>query len=185
MPTTPIVTRPGQFCPAQIRYIAEVLKPEDTPEREVTRALANARVRMNPHQIDAALFALQSPLSKGVLLADEVGLGKTIEAGLVLAQHWAERRRKILIIVPATLRKQWQVELREKFGLPSLVLDADAAKKLGQGNAFDQSKQIVLCSEPYQSSDLMCADDWHANNEGRAWRTEELYQLINDKLIKK
>ena len=73
---------------------------------------------MNPHQMDAALFALASPLSQGVLLADEVGLGKTIEASLVIAQRWAERRRRILLIVPASLRKQWSQELYDKFSLP-------------------------------------------------------------------
>jgi SNF2 family DNA or RNA helicase len=52
-----------------------------------------------------------------------VGLGKTIEAGIVLSQRWAERKRCILLIVPATLRKQWQQELEEKFYLPSIVLD--------------------------------------------------------------
>ena len=60
------------------------------------RALFDACVDLNPHQIEAALFALRSPISKGVLLADEVGLGKTIEAGLVLCQYWAERRRHVL-----------------------------------------------------------------------------------------
>jgi SNF2 family DNA or RNA helicase len=70
-----------------------------------------AQVDLNPHQVDAALFALKSPLSKGVLLADEVGLGKTIEAGIVLAQRWAEWKRRILLVVPATLRKQWSAEL--------------------------------------------------------------------------
>lgn len=56
-------------------------------------ALLDAQVDLNPHQVDAALFAFRSPLSKGVILADEVGLGKTIEAGLVLTQRWAEGRR--------------------------------------------------------------------------------------------
>jgi SNF2 family DNA or RNA helicase len=68
-------------------------------------------VDLNPHQIDAALFAFRSPLSRGALLADAVGLGKTIEAGLIVSQLWAERKRKILIIVPTTLRKQWAQEL--------------------------------------------------------------------------
>jgi SNF2 family DNA or RNA helicase len=75
----------------------------------------DAQIDLNPHQVDAALFAFKNPLNKGVLLADEVGLGKTIEAGLVIAQKWAERRRRILIIVPANLRKQWHQELQEKF----------------------------------------------------------------------
>jgi SNF2 family DNA or RNA helicase len=75
---------------------------------KLSHAIASARVDLNPHQVDAALFAVRSPLSKGVILADEVGLGKTIEAGIVISQKWAERKRKLLIIAPATLRKQWQ-----------------------------------------------------------------------------
>jgi adenine-specific DNA-methyltransferase len=78
-------------------------------------AVVSAQVDLNPHQVDAALFAFNSPLSKGALLADEVGLGKTIEAGLVLSQRWAERRRRILVITPSNLRKQWHQELTEKF----------------------------------------------------------------------
>lgn len=86
--------------------------------------LVDSQVDLNPHQVDAALFACRNPLSRGVLLADEVGLGKTIEAGLVISQRWAERRRKILIIVPANLRKQWHQELQDKFGLQGLILEA-------------------------------------------------------------
>jgi SNF2 family DNA or RNA helicase len=58
-------------------------------------ALVAAQVDLNPHQVEAALFAFKSPLSKGAIFADEVGLGKTIEAGLVISQKWAEciRRR--------------------------------------------------------------------------------------------
>ena len=63
---------------------------------KLSRSLFDAAVDLNPHQIEAALFAFRSPLSKGVILADEVGLGKTIEAGLVLCQHWVERKRKLL-----------------------------------------------------------------------------------------
>lgn len=68
--------------------------------------LADAQVDLNPHQLDAALFAFQSPLSKGSILADEVGLGKTIEAGLVIAQKWSEGKRRILVITPASLGKE-------------------------------------------------------------------------------
>lgn len=87
-------------------------------------ALFDACVDLNPHQIDAAAFALRNPLSKGVLLADEVGLGKTIEAGLVLCQYWAERKRRLIVICPASLRKQWSLELEEKFNIPNVILDA-------------------------------------------------------------
>src|SRR5262249_10770047 len=96
--------------------------PHDRIEA-LSHSLGNARVDLNPHQIEAALFALRSPYTRGVLLADEVGLGKTIEAALILAQKWAERRRRILLIVPATLRKQWQLEMAGKFFLPSLILE--------------------------------------------------------------
>lgn len=83
-------------------------------------ALVDAQVDLNTHQIEAALFAFRSPLSKDALLADEVGLGKTIEAGLVLSQKWAERKRRILVITPSNLRKQWHQELQEKFFLPAI-----------------------------------------------------------------
>src|SRR3954462_1402463 len=86
-------------------------------------ALVDAQVDPNPHQVEAALFAFRSPLSKGALLADEVGLGKTIEAGLVLSPKWAERKRRVLIIVPSNLRKQWHQELTEKFFLPCSILE--------------------------------------------------------------
>jgi SNF2 family DNA or RNA helicase len=70
----------------------------------LSMSLFDAAVDLNPHQIEAALFALKSPLSKGVILADEVGLGKTIEAGIVLCQLWAERKRRLLVIRPASPR---------------------------------------------------------------------------------
>lgn len=120
--------------------------------------LADAQVDLNPHQIDAALFAFQSPFSKGAILADEVGLGKTIEAGLLLSQKWAEGKRRLLVIVPANLRKQWSQELEEKFFLPSAILEARTFNdfiRTGNLNPFQQDA-IVLCSyqfarakEPY------------------------------------
>jgi len=91
---------------------------------KLSQTLCNAVVDLNPHQIEAALFAFRSPLSRGAILADEVGLGKTIEAGLVLSQLWAEKKRRILIIVPASLREQWSRELKEKFYVDSLIMDA-------------------------------------------------------------
>ena len=61
---------------------------------KLAASLADAQVDLNPHQVEAALFAFRSPLSKGAILADEVGLGKTIEAGILLSQRWAERKTK-------------------------------------------------------------------------------------------
>lgn len=106
------------------------LHSADSVDR-LSQSLFDATVDLNPHQIEAALFALRNPLQQGVLLADEVGLGKTIEAALVLCQHWAERRRRLVIVCPAALRKQWAQELAEKFALPSTVLDAAAIKQSG------------------------------------------------------
>ncbi len=118
------------------------------------RALFDACVDMNPHQIEAALFALRSPLSKGVVLADEVGLGKTIEAGLVICQYWAERRRRILIITPASLRKQWAIELSDKFNLPCFVLDAKTLKETQKQGIADiyGSQNIIICSMNYAAA---------------------------------
>lgn len=111
-------------------------------------ALLDAQVDLNPHQVEAALFAFKSPLSKGAILADEVGLGKTIEAGLVLAQKWTEGRRRILVITPANLRKQWSQELQEKFYLPTTILEARNYNKMAKDGArrpFEQ-KNLVICS---------------------------------------
>src|SRR5271154_5614276 len=109
----------------QANYLANLLNLQNASDsvESLSRSIANARVELNPHQVDAALFAFRSPLSKGVILADEVGLGKTIEAGILLSQKWAEQKRKLLIIVPAALRKQWNQELADKFFLPSVILE--------------------------------------------------------------
>src|SRR5271155_5058788 len=96
---------------------------------------AQAQIDLNPHQIEAALFAFRSPLSRGAILADEVGLGKTIEAGILLSQRWAEHRRRLLVICPANLRKQWGQELEDKFFLPSAILEAKTFnEELKRGN---------------------------------------------------
>lgn len=121
---------------------------------KLASALSDAQVDLNPHQIEAALFAFRSPLSKGAILADEVGLGKTIEAGILLAQRWAERRRRLLVICPANLRKQWSQELAEKFYLPSVILEArtfNEAVKRGNLNPFGQDA-VIICSFQFARS---------------------------------
>ena len=114
------------------KYYAHELtakKPAHLIDR-LTYSLVEASVDLNPHQIEAALFVLRSPLSKGVILADEVGLGKTIEAGLLLCQYWAEHKRHLLIICPASIRRQWSIELEEKFRMPSLILENKTYQKM-------------------------------------------------------
>ena len=157
------------------KYFAHELtkrSPSDSVEK-LAAVLADAQVDLNPHQVEAALFAFRSPFSKGAILADEVGLGKTIEAGLLLAQKWAERRRRRLVIVPANLRKQWGQELADKFYLPSSILEArtfNEAVRAGNLNPFQQDA-VILCSyqfarskEPYLRQtpwDLVVIDEAH------------------------
>lgn len=109
----------------------------------------NAQIDLNPHQVEASLFAFQSPLSNGVILADEVGLGKTIEAGMIMCQYWAENKRRIIIVAPASLRKQWSVELKEKFFIDSIILESKTFKeaiKDGNLNPFEQKNKVVITS---------------------------------------
>lgn len=174
------------FTPHQSTYFAHWLTQSGKIENQVSRAMASARVDMNPHQIDAACFALKSPLEKGVLLADEVGLGKTIEASLVMAQKWAECKRNILLIVPASLRKQWSQELRDKFELPSIILDGKVAanlKKEGKTNPFDQDEQIVICSYEYaaRQRDYVRLVSWHLVVFDEAHKLRNLYQSNGSK----
>src|SRR5574340_326850 len=107
---------------------------------------------IDPHQIEAAAFALAALPTGGAVLADEVGLGKTVEAGLVLAQLAAEGKPRAVILVPASLRAQWREELRGKFGLEADVVDGDVVRERErQGlrtNPFDTGG-IVICSHPF------------------------------------
>jgi len=109
----------------------------------LSQSLFDASVDLNPHQIEAALFALRNPLQEGVLLADEVGLGKTIEASLVICQFWAERRRRLLVICPASLRKQWAQELHDKFAVPTIVVDAVSLRKQAAGGVLATFQRMV------------------------------------------
>ncbi len=158
------------------KYLAHELTKRCSSDsvEKLAGTLADAQVDLNPHQIDAALFAFSSPLSRGALLADEVGLGKTIEAGLVVSQRWAERRRRVLIITPSNLRKQWHQELSEKFFLPCCILESKSynkAVKLGNFQPFTPHDKIVICSYHFARSkaediqsipwDLIVIDEAH------------------------
>jgi len=157
--------------------------PSDSVEK-LAGAVAGAQVDVNPHQVDAALFAFSSPLSKGALLADEVGLGKTIEAGLVIAQKWAERKRRILVITPANLRKQWFGELREKFFLPCSILESKSynlARKAGQAHPFEMSDSVVICSYQFARAkgDDVRAIAWDLVVMDEAHRVRNVYKSSN------
>lgn len=149
----------SRFAPHQSQFFAWELTRRAASDsiESLGSTLVDAQVDLNPHQVEAALFACQNPLSRGVILADEVGLGKTIEAGLVLAQCWAERKRRILIIVPANLRKQWHQELLDKFAMDALILEAKSynqLKKDGVTNPFLDPQRPVICSYQFAKTKI-------------------------------
>lgn len=156
-PARPTVCQNPSMTEYHSQYYAYQLTKRlasDNSEK-LSQSLLNATVDLNPHQVEAALFAFRSPLSRGAILADEVGLGKTIEAGLIISQLWAERKRRILCIVLANLRKQWNRELLEKFFIESVILEAKnfrAFKKSQSRNPFDQSGTVVICSHQFAYS---------------------------------
>jgi ERCC4-related helicase len=177
------------FTPHQSLYFAHWLTQSERIENQVSRTIASARVDMNPHQVEAACFALKSPLAKGVLLADEVGLGKTIEASLVIAQKWAERKRQILLIVPASLRKQWSQELADKFELPSIIIDSKIAKeqlRSGLSNPLNQNEKIVICSYEYIASQRQLTRDidWNLVVFDEAHKLRNVYKKSGSKRAK-
>ena len=167
------------YSPHQLAYFAHQLtrRAASNSMDRMAGALLDAQVDLNPHQIDAALFATSNPLSKGAILADEVGLGKTIEAGLLIAQKWAERKRRILVITPANLRKQWYQELADKFGIAASLLEAKSyrqAIKDGATNPFDvagNGATVLICSYQFAAGkakdvqsvpwDLVVIDEAH------------------------
>jgi len=165
-------------------YARELIKqcPSNSVEK-LASTLMDAQVDLNPHQIEAALFAFRSPLSNGALLADEVGLGKTIEAGIVLSQKWAERKRKILIIVPSSLRKQWYQELQDKFFLASHILEArsfNMALKQNRKNPFNRN-DIVICSYHFarNKAEFVVGVKWDLVVIDEAHRLRNVYKTSN------
>jgi ERCC4-related helicase len=161
----------GGFSSYQSKYFAHELARSYANDHvgKLAGLLFDAQVEPKPHQIDAALFALNTPHLPGVLLADEVGLGKTIEAGIVITQFWSERRRRILIVVPASLRQQWKQELFEKFFIEARILDASTGPiSFGEGSVSPAT--VLICSYEYalrneqillRQWDLVVADEAH------------------------
>ncbi len=113
--------------------------------------LQGPRIDLIPHQLYIAA-EVASRAAPRVLLADEVGLGKTIEAGLILHRLLlTERVQRVLVVVPDALVHQWLVEMLRRFNLPFAVFDRERFDNVDQGNPF-QAEQRVLCSLSFLSS---------------------------------
>ncbi|HZL16475.1 MAG TPA: SNF2-related protein [Polyangia bacterium] len=154
--------------PIQRRFEAEDLVRRRRSDEQARTASSQrqGRIDPNPHQIDAVMFALGRIPEGGCILADEVGLGKTIEAGLVLAQLRAEGKRRLLIIVPKPLLGQWQNELFTLFGIEARVgsarpdgFDGTGVFIVGRELAGTETVSSILANgEPF---DLVVIDEAH------------------------
>lgn len=171
--------------PYHAKYFAHELTRQASgadPDR-LSRALFDAQVDLNPHQIDAALFALRSPVSGGAILADEVGLGKTIEAGLALCQLWAERKRRLLVVCPASLRKQWALELEEKFNLPTRLLDGKTyrdAVASGESNPLEADAVVIMSINfAARMAEELRLINWHLAVVDEAHKLRNCYRESN------
>src|SRR4051812_41056001 len=139
--------------PAQRRLLAEdlVRRRRSDEQRRYCAPQRSARIDANPHQIEAVIFALARLREGGCILADEVGLGKTIEAGLVISQLKAEGARRILLIAPKSLLGQWRQELFQLFGLEARegsakpgALDGDGVFLINREAAGSENGQRAL-----------------------------------------
>src|SRR5688500_1507545 len=121
--------------PIHRRLLAEQLLGlrRSTEGRRYASAQRSGRIDPNPHQIDAVIFALGRVRDGGCILADEVGLGKTIEAGLVMAQLRAEGAQRMLLVAPKALIGQWREELFTLFGVEATEPGPSSAEGAFEG----------------------------------------------------
>lgn len=160
------------------------------------RFLLDAHIELNPHQINAFCAAIQALKTGGIILADEVGLGKTIEAGLVLKYVLDSGAKRVLIALPATLRKQWELELEDKFNLSSVILDRLTVEKdyyeWARRLSNTATAEIVLTSYDYSSKlmkrfpnvkwDFLIIDEAHnlRNVFHGTKRAKKLYEMSKE-----
>jgi len=172
------------LTPHQSKYFASLLtrKMSSSDREKLISTVLGANVDPLPYQIDAALFAFRSPFSKGAILADEVGLGKTIEAGIVISQKWAEQKRSLLIVAPANLRQQWSVELQKRFHIPSIILDSQKVKKAEKNNENLLNRQcVIIISYHFAANqhELMQSSKWDLVVFDEAHKLRNVYKPDN------
>ena len=125
---------------SQAKYLAHRLTKESKfgEIEKLIPVYLKSGIEIYPHQIAAAYFAVSNPFSKGFILCDEVGLGKAIEAMLVIAQYYYSGRNKIAVVVPPLLIPQWQRLISDKFDLSCKVVE--------KGIEIDDNDEIILIS---------------------------------------
>jgi len=168
------------------RWVEELLlqRSSRTGDR-LARSLEDATIDLLPHQVEAAAFGLGRLLSGGAILADEVGLGKTIEAGLVISQLWTERQKKILIIVPAGLRRQWVEELDDHFHLRAQIIDRARWKQIGgEGpdgllSCCERGPLVFSYAFAYREVDALAEISWDLIVFDEAHRLRNVYRPEN------
>ena len=159
-----------------LRYLA--LQYQKAQFQSPLRGLRGIRAGLIPHQLHIAKEIGQR-IAPRVLLADEVGLGKTIEAGMILQQQlFAEKVRRVLIIVPETLQHQWLVEMLRRFNLHFSLFDEERCADF----AAEEEREEV---NPFTTESLIiCALDWLVQHPQRVQQllAAEFDMLIADEV---
>ena len=149
--------------------------------------LSNSKIDINPHQVEAFSYAISSLKNGGIILADEVGLGKTIEAGLVIKYCLSNKKNRILLIIPSSLRKQWQIELDDKFSINTIIVDnenIDEYRDAVDANNYKSFVVIVSYNFLVRRADIFSLIDWDLAVFDEAHKLRNVYKS-NSKIATK
>lgn len=138
--------------------------------------LLRSKIDLNPHQVEAYVFSLAAIKNGGAILADEVGLGKTIEAGLVIKHLLLSGKNKILLIMPSNLRRQWQIELEEKFDIDSFIVDSSNIEDYRKEVRKDKAVIIVSYNFAARQKELLGKVAWDFCVFDEAHRMRNIYK---------
>ncbi|WP_372782653.1 RNA polymerase-associated protein RapA [Litorivivens sp.] len=166
--------------PKRFMLRASTLAVRNQARASQSRGILGARVDLIPHQFHIARQAAQREHPR-LLLADEVGLGKTIEAGLILHQlHLDERVNRVLILVPDSLVNQWLVEMRRRFNLNFSVFDEERCQELDPSRNedstvfYDEDTEREREQNPFETEQFIIASiDWLSANPKRGRQLSE------------
>lgn len=159
--------RAGPLLDFELRTFAEKISLQEGRLGGGVNSLFSTRASLMPHQVRVAHWALHNPFTKGVILADEVGLGKTIEAAIVMKELICRgRANRILVLVPAKLVSQWRHELLEKINEDFVVLSGPEVRR------FEASR-----INPWAAHDRVIASLDYARAKGVEGRRTRLDQI--------